>query len=301
MIDERTNHENSTIGHRPLYGVFCAKLALLTAIVCLVISAKTYYWMSHDRYQETISGSEIYWAIHKSSQRWQVKRVLLGDSVAEQLYANTRFNDEPFSLACNQSISCVGYYLLLKKFIETNADQLPERIILLIHPDSFRNNLDQIYTFHYFLKPFNSDKYREEFSPLVNAQIRKIPFYYISQFPPVKISDWSPDFEPLHQGHQGALSPISVEYLSKIKALCDLHKMKFCMLPVPVSAVRRAKIERNRAEYMRLASSIGLEREFASFLNHLIVLNDASFIDGRHLVNPDEVRDRYVDPQLREL
>jgi hypothetical protein len=299
MITKSSNHSSPSRDHRPLYGVFFVKVTLLSALIFLGLAVKTYYFWRNDKYQETISGREIYWAIKKSEQRQKVDEVLLGDSVAQQLYDNRHFNRDPFSLACNQSISCVGYYLLLKQFLETNADQLPKRVVLLIHPETLRNNLDQVYTFHYFLKPFDTAGNRQYFSPIVDAQIHKIPFYFTSQYTLVKTSNWSPDFTPTPQNDQDPVAPVSIEYLSKIKALCEHCGISFCMIPVPVRASLQPKIELNRAKYLRQAASIGMQREFDYYLHRSIALDDALFSDGTHFRNPDDIRTRYVEIQRK--
>ncbi|MEI6516280.1 MAG: hypothetical protein WCO77_09890 [bacterium] len=294
------HHDQILLDSRAGYGAFFLKSALIAVLVLLAVAARTAYYWQNDAYQETIAGREIYWALKKSEQRQKTKVVILGDSIANQFYDVRNFNGETYSLACNQAISCVGHYLLLKKFLEVNADQVPEHVVLLIHPGNLGNNLNQTFTYHYFLKPFYTAKFRREFTPLVNAQIRKVPFFYLSQIPTVKISNWSPDLAPSLLQDQGPVAPITLEYLPKIKALCDRFGIDFCLLPVPVSPVAKASVDRKSAAYMENASSVGLTAEMRYYLDKLIVLDASFFVDGMHFHSPDGVRSQYVDGQLKE-
>lgn len=294
----RTNHSSLESHRGP--GLLFLKMALLAVLVILGIAARTYYYWRNDAYQETIEGREVYWALKKSERRQKVKVVILGDSVANQMYNIRNVNGDTFSLACNQAISGVGHYLLLKQFLEANADQVPESVVLMLHPGNLGNNLNQVYTFHYFLKPFYTAKHRPYFTPLVNAQIRKIPYYYLSQIPTVKISNWSPDVKPSVLQDQGPLAPVSLEYLPKIKALCASHGIHFCMLPVPISATASGKVDRNRRAYLERAASVGLREELQCYLDKIVELDDGLFSDGVHLHNPDDARNQYVDIQLKD-
>jgi hypothetical protein len=47
------------------------------------------------------------------------KIVLLGDSVATMLFDHYNDNDSNYSLACNQSITMVGQYILQKNYSDS--------------------------------------------------------------------------------------------------------------------------------------------------------------------------------------
>ena len=102
----------------------------------------------------------------------------------------------------------VGQFILLNNYI--NAGNEPDTVYLLVSPFSFRNNLDQVYTYHYFLKPFYTDEYKPMFSETVTEQIHKIPYYNFCRIPFILTSDWAPDFSLKDKIDYTFLSPISV-------------------------------------------------------------------------------------------
>ena len=139
---------------------------------------------------------------------------MLGDSVGKQLYDNAKDYEDIYSLACNQAISMAGQYFLLHNYLEYNIDSLPEKVILLCTPFTLRNNLD-IYAYQYFLKPFYTSEYKSLFSePLIN-RIKQIPYYWTTQLPLVKTSNFTVSYELPIRNYQ-IISPITECYLNKI-------------------------------------------------------------------------------------
>ena len=122
------------------------------ALAILLLCESMYFYSGH--YQEKVNGWEVYAAIRKSKQNSNVKRLLLGDSVAMQIYPCDKEYNDMVSLACNQAITMAGYYFLLDNYIESNNNTLPENVILFINPLTLGSNMDQ-FAYHYFLKPFN--------------------------------------------------------------------------------------------------------------------------------------------------
>ncbi len=273
---------------------FIIKFFIFCVPVVAALSIYTCYWYRDNKYQDSINGREIYWAIKKSAKHKKVKKLLIGDSIGQQLFDNRKYNDSIYSLACNQAISCVGFYELLKSFTDTNRDSLPEQVILVTHPLSLQNNLDQVYTFHYFLKPFYCAPYKQYFSETVNSQIEKVPFYYLSQFPFIKISNWSPDYRPENAYNPKYLSPITVEYITRIKNLCDNLHIPFAIVAPPVSDVHRNNITQNTQAIMNEAAKMNMQAEFAFYLHSIKYMDNALYGDEMHFHDPEKVDVNYI-------
>jgi hypothetical protein len=237
------------------------------------------YLIYTNKYKYTVAGEEIYAAIFKSKQKkTKSKKVLLGDSVGNQLFRNTTNNDTINSLACNQTISMLGHFILLNNYL--NAGNKVDTVYMIFNPYSFRNNLDQVYTFHYFLKPFFVKEYKPLFSKTVYTQIDKIPYSEFCREPYILTSNWAPHYVPPVVKKYPFLSQISVEYLNKIKTLSRQNNFKLIILPTPVSINEKQAIE--EIDKNELSNS-GLDQEFESYFKNIIYLDSINFIDGLHL------------------
>ena len=231
------------------------------------------------KYESFVNGSEVYTSIKISNQKSKKKKLLLGDSVAKQLFMYNHDNTEINSLACNQAISMVGHFLLFKNYLATGNKI--DTVVMLISPViSFENNLDQLYTFHYFLKPFYKAEYKAEFSENVNRQIKKIPFYKASQFPLIIASNWSPSFKSNDLKIKSFLSPITQEYLLKIKRLAENNNITFLIYPTPLRRSLKNSIDSIRSSKV---STPGLEKEFSFYFNKINYIDDKYYSDLPHL------------------
>jgi len=235
-----------------------------------------------------VVGREIYHSIKKSKQKNKSKKLLLGDSVGNQLFNNETNNDTINSLACNQSIGMVGQFILLNNYLK--AGNHLDTLYMVFTVSSFGNNLNQVYTYHYFVKPFYTSEYKDLFTNTVVHQIKKIPFVSISRVPLILASDWAPHIKPSDKQEYTFLSPISIEYLDKIKALSVQYNFKIIVLPTPTSLNKKKLIDGiNKKEIV----DNNLESEFGQYFQNIIYLNDTSFFDGTHLKDPEKYTDYY--------
>lgn len=235
-------------------------------------------------FQEELNGKEIYIAINKSlSKQNQTKVLLIGDSVANQLFNNESTNGAVNSLACNQAISMVGHYILLKNYLEKNESV--DKVVLMYHPQSLANNLDQVFTFHYFLKPFDKREYRPLFSNLVKDQIRSIPFALFSQLPIINRSNYSPEFEGETRPWEDIVSPVSREYLAKMKKLTDQKGIDFNIVSPPVKSAMKDSIARIDDD---LWEDDELQLLFKNYLDNIEFIEDRYFVDEIHFIEPKD-------------
>ncbi|MES2567352.1 MAG: hypothetical protein V4565_10820 [Bacteroidota bacterium] len=207
-----------------------------------------------------------------------MKKLLLGDSVGNQLFPNTTANDTVNSLCCNQAIGIIGHFFLLNNYLEAGNDV--DTVFMLFTPSSFLNNLNQIYTYHYFLKPFYKNEYKPLFTATVNEQIKKIPYSAFCQVPTILTSNWAPNFKSKDKIDYTFISPVSAEYLKKIKLLSIRHNFKLIILSPPVSFRKKMKFDKiNKNEIAKN----NFDDEFKDYFKTIIYLNDSLFMDGTHL------------------
>ena len=263
-----------------IYFIFI--ILLFSTPIFIFYTIKTIYLLKDDKYKETIYGNEIYYAIAKSKTKTIYKKLILGDSTANQFYNCKKAEpDRAFSLACNQAIGMVGQFILLNNYL--CAGNRPDTVYIVYTPFSFWDNLDQVYTYHYFLKPFYYEEYIPLMSETVRKQIRKIPKYQLCHIPYIQTTGWAPTL-PSAKRNYSFLSPICQEYLSKIDSLSQNFKFEWEIVPTFVAEHWRDSVNHfNRQEYATYSYANKLDRYLAS----IMYLNDSCFVDGIHLKSPE--------------
>jgi hypothetical protein len=167
-----------------------------------------------------------------------------------------------------------------------------DTVYMLFRYSSFLNNLDEKYTYHYFLKPFYNEEYKSLFTQTVNDQVHKIPFHFICRDPNILTTNWAPNFQAEDEKNYTFLSPISVEYLKRIKELSIKHGFTLIILPTPTSFNNKQEILAiDKNEIIKN----GLANEFNGYFDQIIFLNDTSFMDGIHLNHPEAYTKYYKD------
>lgn len=250
---------------------------------------KPAYLMINNRYEKFVAGSETYTAIRKSKQNSSHVNLILGDSECYQLFPNTKDFDSTLSLACNQAIGMVGHYLLLLNYL--NANNEINNLYMIFGPEGLSNNLDQIYTFHYFLKPFYKDEYKPYFTELVNKQISKIPYRKLCREPYIMTSNWAPKLSSTDNVDLSFISPITNQYLHKILQLSEEKNFKLHIISAPIKLSRARELEKI---YKDEIINSDLHQVMNSYFENILYLPDTCFLDdGVHLRNPENFVNYY--------
>ena len=260
---------------------FIKRLVIFLLVALVFVELVSFVLLKTNMYLEDYPGNEIYNAIFKSKKKCKAKILILGDSVGEQLFSNKENNDSINSLTCNQAIGVCGHYFLLRNYCL--AGNKINHVYLIYTPFSFKNNLDEKYTFHYFLKPFNNDEYNKLFSASVFSQVNKIPYRQFINFPHILISSWSPKYIEEENTEYSFLSPISGEYLNKIKMLAEEYGFKFTIVPPPTRKDKKRIVEQMDVHE---ADLYGLTNEFEAYFNRVKYIDQDNFKDETHLKRP---------------
>jgi hypothetical protein len=150
---------------------------------------------------------------------------------------------------------------------------------MIYSPLGFWDNLDQIYTYHYFLKPFYNEEYKPLMTENVFKQIHKIPFYYLCQIPIVLTSDWSPELMAEKRDYT-FFSPISKEYLEKIVSLSREYRFNLHIIPPFISEYWHETI--NSFNINEIEEQL-FSKDIKSYLKRINYINDSCFSDHLHL------------------
>lgn len=261
---------------------FFAKLAAFVLLFGFAVPAAIW---RHGSLQRWAIGSEVYAA--QASARTVVpdaRAIVIGDSVAHQLYDTSRPTAGLHSLACNQAISFAGHYLLLKTFADRN-EMRGHTVFLVVTPGAFAADLHDKYTFHYFLKPFYEWGEQPDLSPLVRSRIADVPYHLAALLPIVKISSWSPVWQgpPPDRG----VSAVSLEYLARMGELAEERGFTLRVVAPFIPEAARRTGER----VVREVRAAGLGKILEGYAPELRVLPDALFVDSYHLRDPGALGD----------
>ncbi len=258
-----------------------SSISFILSVSLLLLTCEFYNMYTLSYIERLQGGLEVYTALKKSKQKTAAKTLIFGDSVGNQLYPCHKNHGNILSLACNQAISFAGYYFLLKNYFEANADSLPEEVIMLCHPYTLSNNLDQ-FAYHYFLKPFYINEYKPFIDEHLQSRIEGIPYYWSSQLPFIKTSDYTFEYK-LPQEDFNLISPITASYLPRIIALVEKHNIQFRMVSVPIKDNIKGNVEKRWREATlanELVSFIALTKEYSQW----DVRPDSIFGDNVHFI-----------------
>ncbi|MDR1592494.1 MAG: hypothetical protein LBS16_06395 [Prevotellaceae bacterium] len=270
---------------------FVIRISVFLLIVSIGLALDESYRLLSDKYQKDHKNNlvSVYHTIAKSKKKKKTKKILLGDSVAQQLYPNLAYNDSIYSLACNQTITVAGHYFLLNNFVNINKNELPEEVIFFYRPLSLKDNLG-IYSFSYFLKPFYNREYKSLMDTCLIKRIKTIPLYFISQFPLIKTSNYTPKFcVPQEEPFNEIFSPITKNYLKKIEQLCRNNNLRFRFEPAPIS--------KSEWDTLQLFNNIDYPLDtmiIKNYFQHIQYFEDSLFIDDVHF-KPQYIPQDYLN------
>ncbi len=255
---------------------------LAASVVELIDGIRLYRY--GDRLPSYILGEEVYNSIRSSKTSRRVKRLIAGDSTGHQLYPSWKdYGSVALSVACNQAVTMAGHYFLIEDFLQTNENQLPEEVVLVINPETFGNNVDR-FAFNYFLKPFGYVEYIHRFTPTLRRRIRQIPFYMLAYLPSYKLSNYSPSYEMTNEEF-AFISPVSKEYLCKIAELTQRYGVKLRLVSSPVPNWRYDWFMTSIQTARDSGELSGLESVMMEYVTTIIPHDDADFQDHVHLHN----------------
>jgi hypothetical protein len=225
----------------------------------------------------------VYERILRAHSKIHSHTLYIGDSVGNQFF---RFENTPNSLTTNGAILMAGHYMLASIAVENNPGI--RKIVLATVPTELFRDFEKEATYNNLLKPFFTFDNLRYFSPLIYNKMKKKPLSFLCIFKAVKILPFSDinflnDIENMY-----GISDVALEYLVKLKKLCNDRNIELKIVSLPVPAFRheesnnwekiRDEIRRNRMEDI-----------FGDYLDNIIYLDPACFRDRLHL------KDKYLE------
>lgn len=212
------------------------------------------------------------------------KNFIFGDSVAGQLSQKLHIDKSWVSLTSVQGISMAGQYILLSNLIKNNKIK---NIVLIYHPRSLMNDLNQPHTYVNFVRYFYNNEYchlltketkhkiqSKLFSPLYSTSLSKLSTLFClinykdnKYVPFLSLVDVTP-----------YISDTSVQYLKLMEQLCIDHKIKFRVILPPISE--------HDAKYIYIIKqqviNNGIEHIFEDYFSDIVALRQSHLSDAIH-------------------
>jgi hypothetical protein len=272
---------------------FCRRAALFLTLGCGVLNLLGWL-VVHTPLRIMLVGQEVWTQLARADGAAKANTLILGDSVAGQLYdANNEIATGYWHLATNQAISLAGQELLLRRALVHNPQI--ERVVLVLIPSAFGNDLDQPFTFNYFVKPFCDPFTWHQLSPVVRVRLARKWQLWAGLLPLVKGTqlfsevDYSldPSNSALHEEQDSArpasprqpfLSAVSADALERMASLCRANGIRFELRSGPLSPAW-ADFESLR----RSISAAKLSDLFSGYFESIRVLPAELFSDTVHL------------------
>lgn len=252
-------------------------LFFVTSFVLINLIAVPYGHLFHSRFETP--GSEVYDAIKLSRIPSSNASLVLGDSVCHQLLLHAALKGT-LNLATNQAISVCGQYLLARSTLD--HDSSITQITLAYLPVCFDNDLQQKFTFNYFVKPFYTHaEFRREMSPRVNQLLDRHPTHRLMAFPMFQFSNmlWATDYSQTAEPPSYTyLAPISIEYLHKLSELCDQRGIRLRIVSSPISSNSKY----SQSLFLKEIADAHLEKMFAGYIETIRYVDPGELIDGVH-------------------
>ncbi len=263
---------------------FLVKLAIFSVTCFVLLNLVAIFYDTTSRRRVEDPGGEIYDAIKRSHQPSSCPTIVVGDSVCHQLLTGYA-PPEILGLGTNQAVSMCGQYLIARSAIE--HDPSVKEIILAYLPDSFGNNLDEVFCYNYFVRPFYPyAEYRAQMSPSVQRLIDRKPAARLAVLPLFRYTTLLSDIDYSKGADKPTfayLAPVSIDYLHKLSELCDQHGIHLRIVSPPISLDRNY----DNAVFLKEVADAHLEKLFAGYPESVRLVDPQLLVDHVHFKEPN--------------
>lgn len=235
---------------------------------------------------------EVYDAIDRSGVNEGYTGLVLGDSVARQIF-QPKYQDESGDicyLATNQAITTIGNFMLLERFIENNP-QL-EDVYYVARPNSIMGNPNFTYTYSYFVTPLYNESMSQYLEQETREEIETIygSFFARGEFPKWMLAKYPKLLDVYQNSRKSILQfrrwigvaeevDMAALYLEKMKAVCDEKNIEFHLLSSPLPENHQFSLE----EMKERLDFEGEEELIRKYADSIIYIQQDEFVDGVHM------------------
>lgn len=288
---------------------FCLDIVLLSGF--LILSAKDRWRMpiarltkSEEYFKGNVGAGEIIPYIEKVQEKNSYTKLILGDSVCNQVYNRFQVKNDIYCIAgTNRAVTLAGQYLLAEEFIK-NHDKVTD-IYLIILMDSLITDFDYQFGYQYVIMPFTETDTIQFLKEDTKKELYRKYGRIFCQKPVVKIIDKSPLNRKLYlnflvekdkvstEKSTSVISRVSYEYLEKLYYMCEEAGIELHLLSGPHADTpeRHQLEERMKKELERK----GIMENFESYFNSITYFSIDLFRDGVHFDEEVVTNDFYEE------
>lgn len=280
------------------------KFVFRSSIIIIPLLA-VFFGVNFYQFHKYHTASEVYEAIELCTKTSSYEGLILGDSVAHQIFnpSTQHYSDKYLFAATNNAITIFGNYLLLVKFYRSNP-QLKE-VKLIFRPDGFSTDINPKRFYQYVVQPFYDNDYITEIDPEIKNKVETIftekrvnsSFYrnLYSNFPTLR-QNFLTKISYEEKTDKNDISLINEIYLKKIISFCTKNNILLNITSSPVSN------KYSKADFLKVSNTlqnkIGKEY-FSNYLDSILFFNDSEFLDEVHFTG--EAINNNLETFMREM
>lgn len=299
---------------------FMMAIALLLGFEVLSVSEEYRHFMARitdsEEYITVNTGAdEIKPYIEKVKESNGYTKLIIGDSVCHQMFNGLQeYNQEYCIVGSNAAITMAGQYILAELFLE-NHENVTD-IYLLMIPSALGCTFDTQYGYQYTVMPFVETDTLQRLDANTVEQMESVYGKYFMRSDVVWLIDRSGFNRKVYLNQlannveiksEGPVSYASVQYMEKLRILCESRGVKLHFLPGPISNTQRwhDMIENGIREAYE---DTVLQEYFPDYLNSVSFYPEEQFRDGIHFGGEyanqqtynEKIKEMYVEKGMFE-
>ncbi len=252
-------------------------------------------------------------------------KLVLGDSVANQLFEGVMYNDPDYCIRpINRAITFAGQYILIKEYLSGHPDATD--VYMVVYSGTIASDIDADLAYQYVAMPFIINGFEGDLDETVMGKLRSTygSFFlkpavldyinnsglnrYLYLNAVSGINDMKTGIRGATQKKNGAVSDTTIDYLNKIYDLCAERGVRVHLLSTPLcdTPERRSECEEIRAVF----EETGLNDLYPAYCEGFVYLDEGMFMDqvhfapeykNRETLNPLILDMIAVDPEAADL
>ena len=256
---------------------------LLLFVLAVVIAAGIYGIMCIFKVNTSDMAHEIFGVVEKAEVYSGKSSVVIGDSVANQIWEFSENSDDLCHLASNQGITACGNYLLLLDYLENNPQT--KNVFYVVRPQSLSNDFRPDFTYQYMVLPFRlGSRLNDLDSSSVNKLYDIYGRIYIDNtlVQTVLLNNtgalniYLQKIQTDEEADYYCFSETSATYIKKMAVLCKSRGIEFSVVPGPLPESDRTV---DWSAFKDDCKRLGVSDIMNSYISGIFYYPDSSFID----------------------
>ncbi|MCR4754891.1 MAG: hypothetical protein K5868_05075 [Lachnospiraceae bacterium] len=238
-------------------------------------------------------------------------KLILGDSVANQMLEGFMGNDEDFLIwPVNRAITFAGQYILIKEYLAAHPNA--EDVYVIVYSGSLASDVDSELAYQYLAMPFIINGYEDELDELVMGKLKdrfggffirpEVLDYinesgvnrsiYLNAVSAINSRRFNNDTDDV-------VSDITADYLKKIYDMCTEAGVNIHLVSTPLcdTETRREECDRIRIFF----EESGLDEMYPDYCNGFIFKDSEYFLEDEVHFKPEYKNREIFEPMLREM